>query len=95
VRPSGFWPLIVAALLLTAAASACLTFAYVNRGYESSETWDRLTDVAPSMPPSLPRFQEALRGSARSLEEPLPWLVVGVVLAVMALVSLTVAVRRR
>lgn len=72
-----FWPLIFAALLLAVAATASLIFAYVNRRYESSDFWNRATGAPNGA------IEEVLRASARPLEDPLPWLIAGTVLAVM------------
>jgi hypothetical protein len=89
-----FWPLIFLSILLASAAAACLTVAYINRNYESSEFWDRL--IRQRMQMSVPGIdgRDVLEGTARALEDPLPWLVAGVLLALLAALALGLAARR-
>jgi hypothetical protein len=88
---------VLGAILLEVAASAALTVAFMNRKYESSRLYDRLIEESESQPrfDQPGRLAAEIRGSLRALEDPLPWLVAGSVLAVLGLALLVVARRRR
>ena len=92
-----FWPLVLGAILLEVAASAALTVAFINRRYESNVLYDRLiqqTSDAHTQKAS-PGIVADVRGSIRGLEDPLPWLLAGVLLALLGLALLVVARPRR
>jgi hypothetical protein len=89
-RSRTFWPLIFATLLLEAAAAAALTVAFLNRNFESSQLWDLMLDRTRRG-----NLDAEVLGSARGLEDPLPWLIAGVIFAILGAGVLIAAARRR
>jgi hypothetical protein len=92
-----FWPLVALGTLLQALAAASLAFAFANRNYAEAEANAGWTNYVPLI-------DEAGGASVGfSFDEnpcftcvdPLPWFVVGIILAVIGLVPFVIAARHR
>jgi hypothetical protein len=79
-----------------AAAGSALTMAYVNRNHESGELWDEIVSRSEQPNPlGAEPLADALMSSARGLEDPMPWLITGAILALLAALALGLAASRR
>jgi hypothetical protein len=97
VRRRWFWPLIGIGSALYAVAAASFAFAFANRNYAEPSVSPGWTNYVPlDSAEGSPGFGVSVDADACfTCVEPLPWLVAGIVLAVVGLIPYIAAVRYR
>jgi heme/copper-type cytochrome/quinol oxidase subunit 1 len=83
-----FWPLVALAIVTAAVGAAFLGFAVANRNYAEPR-------VTPAGWTAYVPLKASENEACFTCTEPLPWLVIGGVLVIVALVPLLLAARRR